>query len=671
MPKSVMRFRRQYRDNDKMASEETMKVAVSLIGACLALAATNAYAQSTPQRPLLHPLFQDHAVLQRDRPVKIHGWVSPKAQVTVTFVGKTLTAKADKTGAWSLNLPAMPAGGPYDISVRASDGQATELHGVLIGDVFLCSGQSNMQMTVAQSRNAADEISKSDTPNIRYLHVDRRGSPRLLDVPLTPVKWVPASRQTAADFSAVCYFFGREVEKTQAVPVGLIHSSWGGSMIQDWLPAEALRKVGGFDANLKLLDAYAKDPKAAEQTVFAGTQAWAQANDPGTSGNWHAVDLDDSTWGTVWLPRIWEDQGRDDLNELDGAVWFRKHVTLTTEQAAASAILNLATVDERDITFVNGVKVGETVGPATKRAYAITAGALKAGDNVIAVRAIDESGGGGLRSAPEEVFLAVGGEKLPLAGPWKYKVAVDFRIGTAHPPFVPWVPTRGNTNLYNAMIGPVETYGLKGVLWFQGEQNIAQSQLYAKLLPEMIKGWRARSGQSLPFLITQLTGYGAMSAEPGQSGFADIREVQRLTAKAVPQTGLAVTIDLGNPRDIHSPEKQEVARRLALEANRVIYGQAGPASPLPLSAIREGNAVRIRFENVGKGLVSYSGTAVLGFEACAETCIFVPAKIDGDTVVLDASAFATRVRYAWAGTPVVNLYNQDGLPASPFELAIK
>lgn len=645
-----------------------MKVAMSFIGACLALTATSVLAQ---ERPLLHPLFQDHAVLQRDRPLKIHGWGAPKTQMTVTFAGKPYSAKAGKDGAWSVTLPAMPAGGPYDLSVKATDGQAADLHDLLIGDVFLCSGQSNMQFAVAQSRNAADEISKADTPNIRHLHVDRRGSPRLLDLPLTPIKWVTASRQTAPDFSAVCYFFGREIEKIQNVPVGLVHSSWGGSMIQDWLPSEALKKVGGFDENLKLLDAYARDPKSAEQTVFAGTAMWAEANDPGTKGKWHAADLDDNSWGDVWLPRIWEDQGRDDLNELDGAVWFRKHVTLTAEQAGSTATLNLATVDERDLTFVNGVKVGETLGPAIKRAYAIPAGVLKAGDNVIAVRAIDESGGGGLRSTPEEVFLALGADRLPMAGTWKYKVAVDFRNGTAHPPFVPWVPTRGNANLYNAMIGPVETYGYKGVLWFQGEQNIAQAPLYAKLLPEMIKGWRQRTGQPLPFLITQLTGYGAMTAEPGQSGFAEIREVQRLTAKALPQTGLAVTIDLGNPRDIHSPEKQEVARRLVLEANRVIYGQTGPASPLPLSATREGGAIRIRFENIGKGLISYSGAAVLGFEACNETCAFVPAKIDGDTVVLDAPVDTARVRYAWAGTPIINLYNRDGLPASPFELSVK
>jgi sialate O-acetylesterase len=645
-----------------------MKVAVSLIGACLALAAPHVQAQ---ERPIFHPLFQDHAVLQRDRPLKIHGWVKPGASVTVTLAGKSQTAKTGKDGAWSVTLPAMAAGGPYDMLLKATDGQAAELHDLLIGDVFLCSGQSNMQFTVAQSRNAADEISKADTPNIRYLHVDRRGSPRLLDLPLTPIKWVTASRQTAADFSAVCYFFGREIEKTHHVPVGLIHSSWGGSMIQDWLPAEALRKVGGFDDNLKLLEAYARDPKAAERGVFDGTATWADANDPGTKNKWYDTGLDDSGWGTVWLPRIWEDQGRDDLNELDGAVWFRKHVTLTAEQAASSATLNLATVDERDITFVNGVKVGETVGPAIKRAYVIPAGVLKAGDNVIAVRAIDESGGGGLRSSPEEVFLAVGEDRLPLAGTWTYRVAVDFRKGTDHPPFVPWVPTRGNTNLYNAMIGPVEDYGYKGVLWFQGEQNIAQGPLYAKLLPEMIKGWRARTGQPLPFLITQLTGYGPMTTEPGPSGFAEIREVQRLTAKTLPQTGLAVTIDLGNPRDIHSPEKQEVGHRMALEANRVIYGQPGPASPLPVSATREGGTVRIRFENVGKGLTGYSGPLLLSFEACAQACTFVPAKIDGDTVVLEAPAGTTRIRYAWAGSPVVNLYNQDGLPASPFELSIR
>lgn len=646
-----------------------------MAGLCVVFLAASVQAQTVsdaPQRSLLHPLFQDHAVIQRDQPTPIHGWAKPGARVTVTFLGRDDTVRAGKDGVWSLNMPAAPAGGPYDIAIRSDDGQSATIRDVLLGDVFLCSGQSNMQMTVAQARNAADEISKADNDHIRLMQVDRRSAPQLRDLPLTPVKWTSASRQTVPDFSAVCYFFGREIEKTQHVPVGLIHASWGGSVIQDWLPAEALRKVGGFDANLALLDAYAKDPKAAEQTVIDGTVPWAEANDPGTSGGWNAPELADTDWGTIWLPRIWEDQGRDDLKELDGAVWLRKHVTLTAEQAARPATLNLATVDERDTTWVNGVKVGENLAPQIRRAYTIPAGTLKAGDNVIAVRAIDESGGGGLRSTPEEVYLAVGDEKLPLAGTWLYKIAVDFRSGAPHPPYVPWVATRGNTTLYNAMIAPFEAYGYKGILWFQGEQNTGQSKLYARLLPEMIAGWRVRFKREVPFLTTQLTAFGPMSAEPMESGFAEIREVQRLTAKGTPKTGLAVTIDTGNPRDIHSPEKQEVARRMALEANRIIYGQPGPASPLPVSAVREGSRIRIRFDNVGTGLVGYSGPAVLGFELCAATCGFVPAHIDGDTVVLDASGLpgATKVRYAWAGTPIINLYNRDGLPASPFELPI-
>lgn len=637
--------------------------------AALTAPAAAQVAADAPVQSLLHPLFQDHAVLQRDWPIPVWGWAAPKSPVTVRFVGHDYSARSDKDGLWRLDLPATPAGGPYDLTVTAG-AQATTVHDILLGDVYLCSGQSNMQFMVRQSRNMIDEIARSADDSVRLLQFDRRNSPVPLSLPPSQIHWAAASPQTVPDFSAVCYFFGREIARTHHIPVGLIHSSWGGSIIQDWLPANGLKALGNYDAGLDTLAQYAKDPAAADAAVKAGTSPWSAANDPGTAGRWDDPSLDDQAWGEVILPRVWEELGRPELVDFDGVVWFRKHVTLTAEQAAKPSTLHLGTVDERDTTFVNGAKVGETIDYRVERAYPVPAGLLHAGDNIIAVRAIDEGGGGGLRSTADKLFLDLGPDKLSLAGPWRYRIAGDFKT-LPHPPFIPWVGAKGYTTLYNGMIAPIGPYGLTGVLWFQGEQNVGDPTAYARLLPEMIGDWRRQFRGDLPFLVVQLTNYGNPNLQPEESGFAGIRDVQRRTVAATPNTGLAVAIDLGNPRDIHSPEKQEVARRLTLEAERVIYGHPDtPGSPVPLAAVRDGATIRVSFSRTGQGLVTQSGLRPLGFELCGTICTWADARLDGDTVVLDAVPGATKVRYAWAGAPVVNLYNRDGLPVSPFEITI-
>ncbi|WP_040308597.1 sialate O-acetylesterase [Asticcacaulis biprosthecium] len=621
----------------------------------------------TQDKPLLHDMFQDQAVLQRDRPIPIWGWAAPKAKVTVTFKGSTSTATADKTGKWTLNLPATDAGGPYDLTVK-SPNQSVTVNDILVGDVYLCSGQSNMQFAVRQVRNADTEIAHSTDDRVRLLSFDRKSTPTPLDLPLTPIAWKPATPATVTDYSAVCYFFGRDLAKKKKIPIGLIHASWGGSPIQDWTPASGLQALGAYEEGLTTLKAYAKDPEATVTKVVAATDAWADTHDTGTKAGWHAANLDDSNWGEISLPRVWEEQGRADLVDLDGVVWLRKHVVLTEMEAAGPATLTLGTIDERDVTWINGIRVGATVDYRTERSYTLPPGVLKGGDNVIAIRVVDEVGGGGPRSPADKMALDFGGQKLSLAGAWTYCVSADFKKGLPKPPFVPWPGGKGYSTLYNAMIAPIGPYGLSGVLWFQGEQNTHEPQVYAGLLPQMIADWRGQFGKDLPFMIVQLAGYGALNDQPAESGFAAIRDVQRRTAATTPHTGLAVAIDLGNPRDIHSPEKQEVARRLELEAARLVYGEAAsPRSPSPQSAVRQGETIRVTFD---RQMTTYSGTRPLAFELCAATCVWAEARLDGDTVILEAQPGAIKVRYAWSGSPVVNLYSKDGLPVGTFELNI-
>lgn len=646
-------------------------LAALAISACCAVSAAHG---GETGAPLLHAMFQDHAVLQRDRPIRIRGVARPDAEVAVRLAGQRATTSADAAGAWEVELPPLPAGGPHVlVATSGDDRQAVE--DVLVGDVWLCSGQSNMELPVWRSLDARAEIEGAHAPTIRLFTVPQHASATPLATFAGAAHWQAVTPDTLRDFSAACFYFARELQKSVDVPMGLVSAAWGGSRIQAWISAEGLRAAGRHDAALEILATYADDPVSAAARWGRLWQGWWRTRD-GAEGDapWDARAGDDRHWRNA--PRAlgpWERWGVPELAAFDGLVWYRTAVRLTRAQAVQDARLLLGPVDETDMTFVNGRGVGSAYDPGSGRDYPLPRGLLREGDNVVAVAALDTYRAGGMSGSPGDHALHFAdGSRVPLAN-WRYRVV----HGDAWPPSAPWQTAGGLTTLYNGMIAPLGRLGLRGILWYQGESNTGDGRDYAGLLRALRGDWRARFGADLPLLVVQLAAHGDPASQPQESGWAELREAQRQVAAEDPATGLAVTIDIGDRYDVHPPNKQELGRRLARVARHVVHGEALPPSgPVPRVAQREGDAVALPFDDVGGELVAYGAEGPIGFELCGArrgSCRYARARIDGDRVILQAPSggdFA-RVRYCWADNPVCTLFDASGLPAGPFEVPIR
>lgn len=625
---------------------------------------------------LLNALFQDHAVVQRDRADPVWGQAKPGEAVKITFADRDIQTRADANGHWQASLPALPAGGPYTLTVTTADGATQTIHDVLVGDVWLCSGQSNMVLPVKRALDARAEVQDASNDRIRVLTVDNVSSAKPLESIPASDHWLKTTPDTVAEFSATCYFFARELQKNVPVPMGLIVAAWGGSRIEPWMSEAALRKVGGYGPSLDLLAEYRKDPARAGQQWSHLWQAWWRSR-PGIAKNdepWNPSDANGTGWLNVPIERgAWQHWGKPELANFTGMLWYRTTVTLTKAQATQPTVLNL-TANEIDQTWVNGHWVGTGYGGGNVRAYAIPAGVLHEGDNLIAVNVLNTYRDGGIYGSASQLALRLAdGSSVPL-GPWHYRV-VPLAYGA--PPNVPWQSTSGLTTLYNGMIAPLGHYGFRGELWYQGESNTGDAASYRKLLEAWRADERARFGANLPVLIAQLSSYGPSPTHPGESGWADVREAQRLVAAEDPHSGLAVSVDIGERYDIHPANKQELGRRLARAARHVIYGEALPPSgPVPVSAQQSGDTVTLNFNDITGHLVAYSADNPTGFELCganADSCHYALADVHDNQIVLHATPSAgsvTRVRYCWADSPICTLYDQAGLPAGPFQLTI-
>jgi sialate O-acetylesterase len=621
--------------------------------------------------PLLHEIFQDHAVLQRDQPIKVWGESAAGDRVSISIDAKTVEARADAAGHWHALLPAMRAGGPYALNVRTQSGANQSVSDILVGDVFLCSGQSNMELPVANTLNHATEIARSANERIRVLTVAHAISPKPLAHFQARIAWAAAGPESIGNFSAACYYFARELQKSAAVPLGLIHSSWGGSRIEPWISEQGLRRVGGFDPELELLRVYARDAKAGNDRLGEIWESWWHAH--ASSTPWTESGAD---WREVPLPmRDWKTWGVPELANHDGMVWFRRNVTLTAAQAAGTATLMLGGIDKVDETWVNGKPIGNSFGYGTERPYELAPGVLHAGDNTIVVNVSSSCCAAGMYGPPEHMMLRFGaGEALPLGGQWRYQFVPEIM---GFPPRAPWQSVGGLTSIYNAMIAPLEDYGLRGVLWYQGESNAEDAARYQTLLAALMGDWRRRFGADLPYLIVELPNFGKITATPTASDWANLREAQRRAVLDDAHAALAVTIDVGDPRQLHPPDKQSVGARLARAARHLIYGESVTASgPMPRAALRDGARVVVSFQGVEGALTAYSSNRPTAFELCAaeqSSCRYVDAMLQNDRVVLDAGGIEnpTRVRFCWGDAPICNLYDQSGLPAGPFEIAIQ
>lgn len=643
-------------------------VALWLLGACVA------QAQDAPQAPLLHPLFQDQAVLQRDVPIRLWGHAQPGRHVAVTFANQAADTRAGTDGRWEIVLPARPAGGPHTLAVKA--GQDTQVvRDVQMGDVWLCAGQSNMELPLWRALDASNEIASAADPALRLFVVPQASAvtpqPRFAGA----VRWQAASPESVRDFSAACLYFARELRKTVDVPMGLIQAAWGGSRIEAWTSAAALRSGGGLDEALDVLSLHATDTAASVARWGRHWEQWWTRRSGATPDDrpWRA-DAPGAGWRAA--PPVlgaWERWGVPDLADYNGMMWYRTEVTLTAAQAARAATLELGAADEMDMTWVNGAVVGSGYGAGEGRRYVLPAGLLKPGVNTVVVNVLDTYRDGGLAGPAEAQALRFDdGTRVVLDVAWQYRPARD----AGEPPNAPWQAATGLSTLYNGMIVPLGRYGLRGMLWYQGESNTGEGEAYAARLRALRSDWRQRFGRDLPMLVVQLAGYGMPPTVPVESGWATLREAQRRVVGEDARSGLVVAIDIGDAYDIHPPNKQELGRRLARAARHVVYGERAlpPSGPVARTASRMPQGVKVVFDDVTGVLATTGANGPIGFELCdaARHCAYADAILDGHAVLLrgDHDGRADRVRYCWADGPVCTLRDTAGLPAGPFELLL-
>jgi sialate O-acetylesterase len=619
-----------------------------------------------PRALRLDRVFGDGMVLQRGRAIPVWGRAQPGAVVSVTLGTASARATANGDGAWQVTLPARPAGGPYRMSVEAGESRV-EVSDILVGDVWVASGQSNMELPVSVAKDAEAEIAAAHDPRIRELAIPHGWSEEP-ESEIAGGTWRPADPAYVGGFSAVGYYFARDLRKTIDVPIGIIHTSWGGSNIETWLS----RRASGLDdaewREVLRHEQASTDSIRAALAVRIGTLPSTDAGLVGGRAVWADPALDDSGWEEIPVPGAWERSG---YAGMDGVGWLRTTFSLTEAEAREEGRLSLSTIDDNDITWVNGVEVGRTNGYNVPRHYTVPAAVLRPGRNVLTVRVEDGAGDGGIMGTPESVSLSVAGAIRPLAGPWRFRVGlVTFQPDGQRINKVPTV-------LYNEMVHPLLRVPIKGVIWYQGESNantVEQAAAYRPLFAELIRSWRREwvGGGTFPFLWVQLPNYGAVDSVPQQhSAWATLRASQT-AALALPATGQAITIDIGEPGDIHPKNKQEVGRRLALVARRVAYGE----TPVPSGPRFRGHTVRdgrvvVEFDGAGSGLVAHGSPADLtGFAIAGADRRWVraQARLDGNRVVVWSDEVPTpvAVRYAWEDSPVASLFNRDGLPVAPF-----
>lgn len=643
-------------------------------GLTAALLAGSAPAMAQATAPSLANIFADHAVLQRDRPIAVWGNATPGETVTVRLGERSVTAIAAKDGKWRATLPAMPAGGPYVLSVRGAAGApAQQVSDILVGDVFLCGGQSNMEFQVRHA-TGLEVVPSSNDAQLRFTTIPDVSLPApAADLPARAA-WKAVSPETVGEASAVCYFMARSLRTSEQVPMGFIASEWGGTRIESWMSAASLGKLPGFADRLAAVATYGSDPAAAVAGEGARRDAVWDRIDPAakTERAFRAAAFDDRSWTT--LPADDGQLPAADRAGLEGVVWLRTAIDLTPEQVAGARRIQLGPIGKFDETYVNGRYVGGGSVDWVWRNYDLPAGALKAGRNVVAVRVVGANGRMAITNTGNRAIGLSDGGTVALNGPWRYRIGSPIKDAKVAP--APWEVPNSLTTLYNGMIAPLAGYRLKLAAWYQGESNTGEAGAYRGLLTNLMADWRRTFAQpDLPFFVVQLTAYGKPQTAPIDSGWAALRQAEAEAVAADAHAGLAVTLDVGDRFDIHPAQKKVVGERLARLARVIAYRQPGLRSgPEAAEAVRQGGDIVVRFRNVTGGLQRYGGVSAIGFERCTGTaCSFVDGTVQGDTVILPGAnrPDVTRIRYAWSDAPFVNLFDGADLPAAPFTLPVR
>ncbi len=616
----------------------------------------------------LPKIFSSNMVLQQGMEIPIWGTANKGERIRVSFNGKVIRAIADKNGKWKLYLPKQEYGGPYQLTIKGKN--TIVLDNVMIGEVWVCSGQSNMEFQTYKAQNAEKEIATAQNADIRLFSVKKRVA-QFPEKDLAEGSWQKCSPETVNDFSAVGYFFGRTLYQKLHVAIGLIHTSWGGTVAETWTSEQTIENDPDFKELLAELqeidvDNYNQAIRDKIKELLGGEIPKVDKGIQNGKALWAAPEFDDSNWKTIETPGLWEGAG---YRNIDGIAWYRKELFLSEKQANNSIKLHLCRIDDSDITFFNGHKVGENINQYDKdRIYVVDSKYLKPGKNTIAVRVEDTGGGGGIYGLADELYIETKDGKINISGDWKFKISkvITQAVGLK--------PNSYPTLLYNGMINPLVPFGIKGVIWYQGEANAERAHQYQRIFPNMINDWRQHWGQgNFPFLFVSLANYMQPVDVPKESQWAELREAQTMTLK-LPNTGMALAIDIGEANDIHPRNKQEVGRRLALNAFKVAYNMnVVNLGPMYKSVAFKNGKAYITFADTGAGLTVKDKYGYLkAFTIAGADKKFYWAKaeiVDNNTVVVYSKDVSkpVAVRFGWADNPDdLNLYNKEGLPATPF-----
>ncbi|ULC60719.1 sialate O-acetylesterase [Flaviramulus sp. BrNp1-15] len=613
----------------------------------------------------LPAFISDGVVLQRNAEVKIWGWASPNEKVKVNFIEETYQTQADLQGKWVLTLTNLKAGGPYTMTISGTN--TIILNDVLVGDVWLCSGQSNMELPMRRVKPLyEDEIKSANNPKIHYIKIPQSYNFKAPQEDIEKVNWQEVNQKNISEFSAVAYFFAKDLYENYNVPIGIINSSLGGSPAESWMSADALKAFPHYleEAQKFKNDDLIKDIQNNDNQNWRNWHFTLYKNDLGNKENpWYNKNFDTSDWDEMEIPGYWD---KEKIAGKNGVVWFRKDVDIPKSMLNQTLKLNLGRVVDSDSVYVNGTFVGTTGYKYPPRWYTIPKNVLVEGKNNITVRVINESGNGGFYlDKPYEIKSD--DKTIDLKGTWKYK------LGAEMPPkesqtFIRWKPS----GLYNAMIAPLLNYKIKGVIWYQGESNVKNPEEYQTLFPAMINNWRDKFNQGdFPFLYVQLANYLEAQDQPTESSWAALRDAQ-LKTLSLPNTAMAVTIDVGEWNDIHPLNKKDVATRLALAAKKLAYKEKHivHSGPTLKNYKIKGDKIILKFDNVGSGLVA-KGRELKEFAIAGSDKKFVwaKAKIKKNKIIVfnESITKPVAIRYAWADNPdEANLYNKENLPASPF-----
>jgi sialate O-acetylesterase len=618
----------------------------------------------------LPSLVCDSMVVQRDAKLKVWGWAAKGENIKISFRGKNFKTQTDSDGKWSIWLPPIKAGGPYEMIITGTN--EIKLKNILVGDVWLCAGQSNMVHNLdLHKERYHEEIASANYPAIRQFLIPTLTNLQgpVEDLPKT--SWKSATKDNIGRFSVVAYFFAKSLYEKYHVPIGLINASVGGTPIEAWTSEAGLTE---FKDVLSVIETNKDTAYVNEKIRVARASNREREKKPLLDKGllepklWYDTTYVPTNWYNINIPGYWEDQG---VKDLDGVVWYRKEINVPASMTGKLAKIALGRIVDADFLYINGVLVGKTTYQYPQRRYSVPAGLLKPGKNTLTIRVLNHNGKGGF--VPDKpYYLLVGDQTIDLKGEWQYKVGEVYTHDTKYPKGISIQDQP--TALFNAMIAPLKNYAVKGFVWYQGESNTERPAEYKKLLPALITDWRQRwKRDDIPFLFVQLPNFMEANYLPSESSWAEMREAQ-LEALKVPHTGMAVAIDLGEWNDIHPDNKKPIGDRLALEAFKVAYHESNivHSGPIYQSSKVEGNKIIITFSNIGSGLISIDGEPLKQFAIAGIDGKFVwaNARIENNNVIVwnDAIQKPLNVRYAWADNPVEpNLYNREGLPASPFQ----